>query len=216
MEVKNYTGQNLKGTWDISFKLDGFQVIYKGGKATTRGGITLNHFPKMDDGIYEYFKRNWAESIAALSPKEQVVKHNLYRIDLPDRAILMTVLNHPTSKQIQSYYKVAVATGFEGIVLHKEGTYLRIKPSHTHDVVITRMLPGFGPYEGMLGSIETDYGKVSMGLSIEERKQFWTNRKAMIGQTIECKCKSITATGKMREPVFLRRRVDKNSELVNC
>lgn len=211
MKVSDYTGQNLVGAWDVSLKLDGFQVKYKEGKAYTRGSHELPHFPKMEDGIYEYFRRSWSESIGALSDHVRVLKENLFRIDVPDRSILLTTIKNPTSKQIRSYYQVAVASGFEGIVLRREDIFFRIKPSCNHDVEIVKMLPGYGPYEGAVGSIETTHGKVSSGLSMEQRHEFWKNRKSMVGKIIECKCKSITPTGKMREPVFLRVRPDKTT-----
>ncbi|MEE8597957.1 MAG: hypothetical protein V3S69_00265 [Dehalococcoidales bacterium] len=86
-----------------------------------------------------------------------------------------------------------------------------IKPSETHDVLVTDVIEGTGKYVGMMGALMTPMGKVGTGFTDADRKWFWDTRivNKDLPLLIEVECMSVTKNGKFRHARFKRIRWDK-------
>lgn len=120
-------------------------------------------------------------------------------------------------KNLQDFIKLNPS--MEGFVL-KNGNLLdwtKLKPRKTLDVIVTKLLPGQGKYLNMLGSLvcETSEGfevaSVS-GMSDQQRRWMTNHTDEILGKVIEVEYQNIGANGRLRHPVFVRTREDKEKE----
>lgn len=131
-----------------------------------------------------------------------------------------------TTEGMQRYYeinKTAIDNGFEGIMLKdptapyeaKKGTHwLKLKPFIEVTLSITGFNPGTGRNIHSLGAlvchgIDDDkeiYVDVGGGFSDNQRKEFWADRKQLLGHMIEVRADAITqnqnGTYSLRFPRF--------------
>lgn len=106
----------------------------------------------------------------------------------------------------------ANALDYEGIVLRQGDQWIKVKPTETHDVLITSVSEGTGKHRGRLGFVTTARGAVGAGFTDSEREVLWAEANAgrLIGQVIEVTCMQLTDYGNFRHPVFIRMRPDKS------
>lgn len=111
------------------------------------------------------------------------------------------------------------ATGMEGIIFKdlrsyyvqkKSKFWCKSKPYSTLDLKVTGKKQGMGKYKFLLGKltvvyngVETDVGS---GFSDAQRKEFWYNPPSII----EVKFQEVMKSGKLRFPVFVKVRDDKD------
>lgn len=131
---------------------------------------------------------------------------------------------------MRNFANDSVAKGFEGILIKsleapyqcKRSTFwLKYKPVHDYDLKVVDVEEGTGKNVGRLGALVcegVDQGKkirvnVGSGFSDKQRKEYWRQRKSVIGQTAVVLCDAITQNQEgdysLRFPRFKTFRDDK-------
>lgn len=125
----------------------------------------------------------------------------------------------------EAYNAEIHGAGGEGIIVKpldhlyeckRSYSWLKMKASETHDLVITGFFEGERKYEGMLGGVIVDFNGVEVrvggGWSDEDRAHIWADQGAFLGRMIEVKAHEQTPDGSLRHPVFVRWRDDKHDK----
>lgn len=119
----------------------------------------------------------------------------------------------------------------EGMMLNLDVPYkckrhtgcLKIKSFSTADLKVVDIEEGQGRYAGMLGSFIVEYKGnrvgVGAGISEEQRREFWSRGRKMIGCIIEVKYKAesrdMEGHYSLQFPTFVCERTDKTKESLN-
>ncbi len=199
-KLKLYNGQPVKKC--ISLKLDGIQCMLKDGQVVSRAEKPLYNIDPtlLEDGKrYECYLGSFKETESVLrthNHQRKVQKHELYEIWPETDGRLQLPL-----ADVQSLFNLALQHGYEGLVIDQK---YKLKPKETHDVVILKVIPGKGKYEGKMGALLTERGKVGSGFTDEQRALEWR-----VGDMIEVDCMELTEAGNFRHPRFIRLRWDK-------
>lgn len=101
-------------------------------------------------------------------------------------------------QQVENLFRGFLNTGWEGAMLKdttrpyefkRSKAVWKMKLMDTADLQVIDLFEGTGKYEGMLGGAIVDYKgnllRVGSGWSDSQRKEFWENKNALIGKTIE-------------------------------
>lgn len=218
IKPKLWNGKDLKGEWEVTLKLDGVRMLRdEDGNPVSRSGKPLHNLQNVPAEITdaEIFCQDWETSVSLVRTHDaaSVPLGCVYSLEPLDTRLCLTLLQNPRASEINRQLAVMVETGYEGLVLRQGDKWLKVKPSETHDVVVTDVLEGTGKYEGMMGKLVTPLGKVGTGFSDIERSVLWDMKEIMpdsiIGKTIEVECMSLTKNGKFRHARFKRVRWDK-------
>ena len=211
--MKSWDGKDLQGYWLITRKIDGVQAIVTPEKVVSRANKPLYNLEWLKDapGTYEIFRKDWATSVSLVrtqSPTD-ANRQDAYRLYPVDKRLVYGMYHSPAAVRINALMQDAISEGYEGLVLHPDNGSdpLKVKPSQSHDVLVTGLIEGEGKHKGRLGAFMTPMGKVGTGFTDQERQYFW-NTKDPIG-TIEVECMGLTPAGKFRHPRFIRVRFDK-------
>lgn len=289
IRAKDWDGKDLKGTWEVTLKIDGVRALWDidAGGWVSRAGKPLYNIPlpsftprpnmqpdaatpndievyhhdsndqkvnfkntiratrsktiKAQDGCglkrckCEHLERdephkaagcpNWEVATPTIRPE------HLYSLDpLDPRLGMRSYLGHillgsPKAAHIVSMMEEANRRGYEGLVLRRGDTWLKVKPKPTWDVLIKDVIEGVGKRKGHVGAFMTSKGKVGgfRGFSYAHLKALWDNHcncvnfpesgyEPLIGQTIEVEAMGLTQDGKFRQPRCIRFRPDKVAE----
>ena len=220
--MKLWNGEDLKGTWDITVKIDGINARWDGDRFVSRSNKPIhnvNHLaglldPEVDE-IYEVFCGNFKRSKSltgrSKNDSELVTQFEMFDLEpICDPRLKLVGIVDPTKENIEELFRGVLANGYEGLVLRgPNGERLKVKDKLTFDLIVLDITEGKGRNEGRVGALVTSMGKVS-GMSDAERGYFWgRNGKNIIGKMIECECMELTEYGKMRHARFIRVRDDK-------
>jgi hypothetical protein len=234
-----YSGQKIKGTVEISYKIDGVRILHRDGAFVTRNDkvppgldIALSPLAKSRIAVYgdcEVYAGSFVKSNSPMQLHEPVpdsLTHDMvYPLDYMDFAtgneheiderLRVATVDTPTPEMIEDYLNVALDLGFEGLVLRTTDRWYRVKPKATADVFITGWFEQLDKYKqpkGQLGGFETNYGKVT-AFTDAMRKELWINPEQYVGRLMECQYKELFPSGSFRYAVtFLRFRDDKDTE----
>jgi len=209
IKAKNWKGDNLEGEWTISLKIDGVRMLRDSdGNPVSRAGKPLHNLEGISADVLdaEVYLGSWEDSVSAVRTHNgtPVTQSQVYPLDQMDERLYLDTWTNPSAYQIKKRMTIAVAAGYEGLVLRQGDKWIKVKPKETYDVKVTGVQEGKGQHEGAMGALLTDMGKVGTGFTREQRKQVW--RK---GNVIEVECMSLTPKGKFRHPRFVRERFDK-------
>ena len=213
MKFKDYKGKLPPGRVRISEKIDGVRVEYKDGVPLSRTGKPLYNLPHGLTGTYEVFLGDFKQTVQRVRNKTddlpEISRDDLYCLDPVDRRLTYGSRDVMDDELIQIYAQPIWNRGGEGIIIHHLESDIRykVKKTLTVDPVVLDWIEGTGKYKGIMGALLTTMGKVGTGFTDVDRQRI---DKSIIGKTIECKCMEITEGGKMRMPVFLRERPDKD------
>lgn len=207
---KLWKGQDLKGIWQFSIKLDGVRAIIKNGCAESKHGKPLYNLGYIPDGDYEIFTGSWESSISSVRTyeKEGVIPDHAYSLDPLDERITLCSYENPSILLINRLLKSAVDQGHEGLVLRQGNKWLKVKPFETHDVPVIGIQAGTGKHVGRMGALLTPMGKVGTGFTDKQREEL---KDIPLDTIIEVECMKLTPAGKFRHPRFKRIRYDKSS-----
>jgi len=211
IKPKLYTGQALFGEWQVTRKLDGVRMLRdEEGNPVSRSGKPLYNLGWVCPGVEdaEVFSEDWDTTVSLVRTHSfrDVPRDAIYPLDPPDPRLVLETITDPSPLHVERLLREALARGDEGLVLRQGFTWLKVKPVENYDVVVRDITPGKGKYEGMVGALVTDRGKVS-GMDDEDRAK-WKDG-SIIGKTIEVECMSLTKNGKFRHPRIVRVRWDK-------
>src|SRR3990167_5030253 len=206
--MKNWDVEQLWGTWAVSYKIDGVRMLRDGtGKPVSRAGKPLHGLQDVHLSIVdaEIFAGSWEKSVSAVRTidAEPVPIEWVYSLDPLDPRLAIGTYTDPTVKEIKKLMAVAVRSGYEGIVLRQEDSFLKVKPVETHDVEVLGILLGKGKHTGRTGALVTSMGNVGTGLTDEDRVS------VKIGDLVEVAAQGLTPSGRFRHPRFVRVRPDK-------
>lgn len=218
IKAKGWKGNDLKGIWEVTIKIDGVRVIVEDGVARSRRDKPLYNIPALPDGDYEAFTGDFKETIeitrSSKSERRKLEPRELYSLSPVDPRLWWGEVEYPTADDITGLMAQANDNGYEGLILRQGDTWLKVKPSPTADVFVTGFQAGTGKHEGRLGALLTNYGKVGTGFKDADRIMFQAMYDAgtLNGTLIEVEYMCLTTDDKFRHPRFVRIRTDKNEE----
>lgn len=203
---KLYTGQPLKGVWEIYLKIDGVRALKVDGKVVSRAGKPLYNLDGCEFTDAEIYFGNWESSVSAVRTQNgtPVPQENVYNLDPPDPRLYVCKREDPEPEELFYMMREAIAEGREGLVIRQGDVWYKVKPKETYDVVVTGIQMGTGKHLGRVGALITSKGKVGTGFSDAQRTDLLT----CVGSMIEVECMSLTPGGKFRHPRFIRVRED--------
>lgn len=226
-----YTGQKIKGPVDISYKIDGVRLLYRGGEIVTRNNkkppglmqacnvFALDKIRRYGD--VELFTGKFKDvqgPISQLDPRpDQFTSNDIYPLEeLDPRLYISTVPEiEKDCMHIQTILDQAVRSGYEGLVLRTPDKWYRVKPKATADVRITGFFEQLDKDKNpkdQLGGFTTNYGNVT-AFTEELRQELWDNPERYVGRMMEVEYKELYDTGSFRYAVkFIRFRDDKEEE----
>lgn len=225
MNFKNWNGQSLKGDWLFTYKIDGIQARkiktfdkYKRPKnqIVSKNNNPLYNIPKTRKNflIAEIFTglwgRTWSIVSASKSKRRQIKEEEIYPL-FPkiDKRLIIGKFSNPSAMLIKIAFEQAIAQEYEGLVLRQGDTFIKVKTEYSDDVKVTGYVEGKGKFKGMLGKLITDSGDCGIGFNNAQRTVYWRHRKSLIGKTVEIVSMERTPKGKLRNPRFVRFRLDK-------
>jgi len=185
------------------------------------------------------FKRG--ESVMAQRRRTAFLKENFSKIFadsgcielVPQREFDLDVFTDEI--EFRDYNKAMVEAGYEGIMIKdpngkwegkRSTAWLKQKPFIEVSLAVTAVEEGTGRNEGRLGALiceGEDDGKtiavnVGSGLTDSQRKEFWADTEALIGQVVEVRADAVTqnqdGTYSLRFPRFMRFRGFKVGEKI--
>lgn len=218
-----YKGGNLKGVWLATYKIDGCRVIRgKDNKVYSRDSKESVHdLSKFRFNDAEFFYKDWSTSTSILRTKKEttpITQDMFYELTQgqEDPRLIIGRVVDPTEETIQALLTRALSNGYEGVVLRFLGSkprWLKVVPTRYADIRINKIIEGNGKLKGMVGTIETDWGDVgSFKQDYEFRKWLWEHRKEYIGKIIQVSYREVSKENKLRFPVLVRIRDDKDYE----
>jgi len=187
-----YKGQTLRGEYLITYKIDGIRMLrakksfsyegeaYPEGAPISRAYkplYNLNHIPK-DIKDAEIYRKDWNTSASLVRTQLKdtgVTLSDVYSLNPIDPRLIIGTFEDPSEELLDSLLDTALAEGYEGLVIHKGDSAYKHVPREYADVLITGMEIGTGKFEGMLGKLWTNHGKIGTGFSTEERAQIWAD-----------------------------------------
>lgn len=233
--ANSYTGQKLKGEFDVSYKIDGVRILARDGKLVTRNdkqppGLALAMTSEAIEKALQYGDVEvYAGSFfASNGPMQQhspergcLTEAMVFPLAIggdpevyDDRLHIGKVVN-PTDEYIKRMMREALDLGFEGLILRGNGRWYRVKPHYTADVRVTgwfEQLDKNKNPKGQLGGFDTNYGKVT-AFTEEDRVKLWDNPQQYVGRMIEVIYRELYDTGSFRYCVkFVHFRDDKDTE----
>lgn len=225
IKAKPWKGEDLKGTWEITLKIDGARMLRdSNGNPVSRAGKPLYNLDLIDKSITdaEIYKQNWETSMSMVRTKNNgspVDPSCVYSLDPLDPRLFCGALTNPNSAFLLSLMESKVKEGYEGLILRQGDKWLKVKPKDTADVLITGFQQGTGKHTGAMGALLTTKGKVGTGFSDKDRA-WWQMMYDLHGLQwltkvlIEVEYMELTPAGKFRHPRFIRIRDDKTEESV--
>jgi ATP-dependent DNA ligase len=218
---RSWNGKALAGDWLVTIKLDGVRAIWRDESGwVSRANKPLYNILRWREGQprdCEVFVNSFCDTIRATRtrcPKlgtPSIAQEHLYGLASLDARLHWGRLTDPNPATIRAQLQRANHLGYEGVVLRQGDHWIKVKPTETHDVVVTGYTEGRGKHGGRLGFVTTAKGAVGAGFTDSEREILWAEAKAerLIGQVIEVSCMQFTPNGQFRHPVFVRMRPDK-------
>ena len=211
---KNWDGKDLKGDWDVSYKIDGIRAFISKNGVVSRNGkplYNLERFQSQAPMDVEVFCGSWEKTVTKVkthSAAQYVFDSEIYSLDPLDKRLFVETIYNPTAQDIEILLDEALNSNYEGLVLRQGKKWLKVKGEETYDVRITELQEGTGKYVGMLGAFMTEKGKVGTGFTDDDRQVFFD--PALIGTIVEVECQGLTPFGSFRHPRFKRLRFDKD------
>lgn len=228
---KPWTGKDLKGTWQVTLKIDGVRMLRDAnGYPVSRNGKPLYNLENIPAEITdaEIFYGDWETSIShcrsSVTDVGKVTMEHVYSLfPTVDPRLDLGNITDPTADEINTILKEVLKDGHEGLVLRElEGKerLFKVKPHETYDVRVTGMVEGTGKHAGRMGALITPMGNVGTGFTDKDREWWWEQGSKCLEAydlgiegaapiTIEVECWELTKDGKFRHPRFIRVREDK-------
>lgn len=236
-KATTYTGQKIKGTVEITYKIDGVRVLNREGFVTRNDkvppgmDIALSDSAKNLIRVYgdcEVYAGSFVKSNSPMQQHEPtpncLTADMVYPLDFEDfmgnkhqidPRLHVAVVENPTPLMISVYLSQALAKGYEGLVLRTDTMWYRVKPAATADVLITGWFEQLDKHKnpkGILGGFETAYGNVT-AFKADKRAELFVDPEQYVDRLIEVRYKELFPNGSFRYAVtFLRFRDDKDTE----
>jgi len=237
-KANSYTGQKIKGTVDVSYKIDGVRILYRDGEFVTRNNkvppgfdLATTEDAKERIRVFKDCELYTGSFFGTNGPLQQhspvrgcIGFDDVYPLDYDnlgedmhhfDSRLIIDRVDNPSEDYIRVTLAEALTLGYEGLVLRTKDRWYRVKPHYTADVYVTgwfEQLDKAKNPKGQLGGFDTNYGKVT-AFSDEDRVALWDNPQQYVGRLIEVVYRELYDTGSFRYCVtFSRFRDDKDEE----
>lgn len=140
------------------------------------------------------------------------------------RVVDWKTVENPKHTDLMRFCDEYIAQGYEGAMMKRAAApyifkrsdnVIKVKKFLDADGVVVELVEGKNSFKGMLGAawVEVDgvRSKAGSGFTIEERERFWKDTSLIMGHMIEVQYQGKNPkTGKLRFPVFIRLRPDKD------
>lgn len=223
IKATHHTGKAMRGIWHVTYKIDGVRALRTAdGRVVSRNSKPLYNIDHLHFKDAEIFRKNWETSVSLVRTQSfvDVWQSDVYPLDqpiIPGHPLHVGItLNNPDADTCTRIMQEAVEDNYEGIVLRSDCNtkWVKVVPEKTADIRITGYEEGKGKHTGKLGALITAHGKVGTGFSDSQREQLWACRGGLTGTIVEVKYREKTPAGKLRFPVFVRIRSDKDDESI--
>jgi hypothetical protein len=195
IKARPWNGKDLKGTWEVTLKIDGVRALLGADKVwRSRSHKLLYNLPQWKPGMptdVEVYVGGFRDTIRATRTQKikedtpRILPEHLYSLDpldvrlrpghligLPGEGVTCEGPS-ATAEKINTMLAIAVKEGYEGLVLRQGDKWLKVKPEETHDVLVTGAFEGKGKHKGRLGGLVTAKGEVGTGFTDDERLNLW-------------------------------------------
>lgn len=166
----------------------------------------------------------WDDGACSLTYADRVaVLRSVVTADAQRLRLVPYTVAH-TAVDVDAAYAAEVAAGQEGVVVKplssmyafgRDASWLKRKPLCEADLVITGVCAGTGRNANTLGALLCEFEglpvRVGSGLDDATRKRIWRNPARYIGAVVQVSYMERTASGSLRQPVFMRLRPDKRA-----
>lgn len=223
IKAKPWSGKDLKGTWEVTLKIDGARMLRNElGEPVSRANkplYNLDHIPTSITDA-EVYAGNWEASMSLVRSSvngSPVPLEHVYSLDPLDPRLDLGTIENPTVAELMELMETKVAEGYEGLILRQGTRWLKVKPKQSIDIFVTGFQAGTKKHEGRMGALLTNYGKVGTGFTDKQRIEFQTmeDNGGVAGLLIEAEFMEWTPAKKMRHPRYIRTRDDKTEESLN-
>lgn len=171
----------------------------------SKSELKLYLFDAVNGAEYASLPRGETESYT-LRRDRWIGAYNAIADELESLSVVPFLYEGYDLTQIEKWFQTAESSGWEGIVINKDVSYVRSKNTnvlkykhiHTMDLPIVDFKPGVGRYRGMLGALIVSYKgnavAVGTGMDIPTREYIWLHRPELLGRVVEiqyqCKTKN--------------------------
>lgn len=223
-KATHHNDKQLKGIWEVTYKIDGVRALRgSDGSVVSRNSKPLYNLDHLEFTDAEIFRENWETSVSLVRTQsyKEITQEDVYQLkrgELDKRLIPNYTLSNPTLEQRLACMAVAVAKGYEGIVLRGFSPrglpqWIKVVPKKTIDIRIT----GYEMSDKRKGYIKcfyTNWGKIpATGFPTMELDTIWLLKaKSYVGKIAEVEFREWTPNKKMRFPAWLRWRFEKDEE----
>lgn len=165
-----------------------------------------------------------------LSERKSILLRTISRSQHIRAVDWIDLTTNPTAEELFGKRDAFMKLGYEGAMLkdlsapyefERSDSLLKLKDFVELDGIVVDIYRGKGRHKNRLGGfvVSHDDGKlagvsvmtkVGGGFSDELREKIWADGKSFLGRTVECQYQNRTEDGRMRFPIFLRFRGDKD------
>lgn len=208
--------------WVLDGEVMGEEFNAASGQVRQKNGTSEN----LIYHVFDVVKRaEWASRETAIFGARRLDLEDLAIESLPNVRIAphTQLQSNPSAAALFAERDRLMVLGFEGAMLKnlkaqyqfkRTNDLLKVKDFADADGRVVAVFEGNKKYKGMLGGFDVEFDgvitQVGSGFTDEQRRYYWASQLGVINKTVEVKFQNLTPDRKLRFPVFMRFRPDKD------